>query len=167
MRFPCVVAPKCSNRFQRHRTDRETNRETFLAEVNGPPSLSPNKPNQKCQAAVDVAISPVLQAPGTPVERICERLHFIHLAPFSSPTLNVTAVPQESIDYIDPEEARRTYLCGSGQLSLRVISRKATGDADWWAIGTLWASCIITSSSLAKRTAALNEFISLTLWSGD
>lgn len=68
---------------------------------------------------------------------------------------------------LTPEEARGTYLCGRRQLSLRVISRKATDDGDWWAIGTLWATRIITSISLAKRTLASNEFISLTLWSGD
>lgn len=72
--------------------------------VKSPPCLSLNEPHKKCKAAVDVvvAISPVLQAAGTLVEPICERLHFIHLAPLSAPTLNVTAVPQESIDYIDP-----------------------------------------------------------------
>lgn len=68
---------------------------------------------------------------------------------------------------LTPEEARRTYLCGRRQLSSGVIWRKASGDGDEWPIGTLWASCSITSIPLTKRLLASNEFISLTLWSGD
>lgn len=60
------------------------------------------KKKKKWKPALDAAVSAVLQTAGTPVEPVCERLHFIHLAPLSAPTLNVTAVPQESIDYIDP-----------------------------------------------------------------
>lgn len=88
--------PKCSS----NRLMKNPKRNGFcLAVVNFPAVPFPqNEPNKKRTAPS----APSFRRQELRLSPYVKRLHFIHLAPLSAPTLNVTAVPQESIDYIDP-----------------------------------------------------------------